>query len=184
MNAGVPVLTYKTMSRNFPSGNYLKYKTTSQKKNNRGFEGSTNQPVPSRSVSKIKTVNPNKKIMGATKVITNGIKFDSRLESYMYGRLNMLKIPFEMQKVYELQPKFRYHDENIRNVRIIVDFYLPKHNCIIDTKGFATDKNKLQIKLLKYLLYIENGTDQLPKIHLPANQKECDSILIKLGIIK
>lgn len=173
------------MSRNFPAGNYLKYKTTSQKKNNRGFEGSTNQLPKNVSVKSVaKLVNPNKKIMGATKIISNGIKFDSKLESYMYGRLNMFKIPFEMQKVYELQPKFRYHDENIRNVRIIVDFYLPKHNCIIDTKGFATDKNKLQVKLLKYLLYIENGTDQLPKIHLPANQKECDSILIKLGIIK
>lgn len=152
----------------------------------------------------------NKKIMGATKTVVDGIKFDSKLEAFFYSRLKMFKVEFEMQKVYELQPKFRFHDENIRAIEMVVDFYLPKYNVIIDTKGWQTADNKIKVKMLKHHLNnrvdslirgrvvsktfdsvtlapldpVEKMSDLVPAIFLPKNQKECDNILIKLKIIK
>lgn len=137
--------------------------------------------MKSQNSNSLSPVSVNKKIRNATKTTVDGIKFDSKLESYFYGRLKQLKVNFVMQKVYELQPKFRYWDENIRNIEIRVDFYLPDYDAIIDTKGFATPENKIKIKMLKYLL--ENDEFQrdgrATAIHLPSNQKECDNILTK-----
>lgn len=122
--------------------------------------------------------------MNATKVVVDGVKFDSRLESWFYGRLKMFGIAFEHQKTYVLQPKFRFLNENIRAIEIVVDFYLPGPNVIIDTKGWQTADNKIKIKMLKYHLVNSDHYCNPPQIFLPSSQKECDAILLKLNIIK
>lgn len=123
-------------------------------------------------------VKPNKKIKGAVKSVVNGIAFDSNLEKYMHGLLQGAGIDFEFQKVFILQNKFRYRIENIRAIKKIVDFYLPVHNVIIDTKGFSNDISPMKHKMLKSVLkYLY---DMQPEIFMPKNKAECDLLLNKL----
>ncbi|RHV92597.1 DUF1064 domain-containing protein [Odoribacter sp. OF09-27XD] len=44
----------------------------------------------------------------------DGIEFDSKLEGFMYTQLRDTGIRFELQKKYELQEKFKYNSESIR----------------------------------------------------------------------
>jgi hypothetical protein len=126
---------------------------------------------------------PNKKIKGARKSEQDGIKFDSQLEKYMYNLLKASGIEFEFQKVFVLQPGFRYRGEAIRPIKSIVDFWLPAFNVIIDTKGFSTKDSLIKFKLLKRYLW-ENGpvdpTDCFPEIIMPKNKKECELTLNKI----
>lgn len=50
---------------------------------------------------------------GSKKTEIDGIKFDSRLEGFMYTQLRDAGIRFELQKKYELQSKFKYNSESI-----------------------------------------------------------------------
>lgn len=100
----------------------------------------------------------------------DGIKFDSRLEGFMYEKLRDAGIKFELQKKYELQSKFKYNSESIRAITYTVDFYLPDYDICIDTKGIATQQGLMRIKMLKRHFF-DNGLNT--KILLPKNQKEC-----------
>lgn len=112
----------------------------------------------------------NRKIKNATKTEVDGINLDSKLEAYMYKLLRDKKINFEMQKVFELQPAFRHGKDAVRRIDIKVDFFLPDHNLVIDTKGWQLSDNKIKVKMLKYL-WVKEG---LPyTIELPSSQKEC-----------
>lgn len=127
----------------------------------------------------------NKKVKNATKVEIDGIKFDSKLEAFLYGLLKRHKIEFELRKVYTVQDAFKYKGETVRDVRIIPDFYLPLHNAIIDTKASQTAKSKLQFKLLKWglLTRFVNGKVQTwipPDIYLPSTKSECEALINKL----
>jgi hypothetical protein len=119
----------------------------------------------------------NKKIRNARKTEVDGIIYDSRLEAYMAGLLKRHNIEFEAQKVYVLQEKFRYAGELIRPICIRIDFYLPAHNIICDTKGFALADNKMKVKMLKWTLFSEGQT---PEIIMPKNQKECNALIARL----
>lgn len=131
----------------------------------------TYKPVKSL-VVKVKS---NQKIQNATKVEAYGIIFDSKLEQYMYALLFNSSIEFEHQKIYVVQKSFRYNNIFVREVKSIIDFYLPLHNIIIDTKGFSTDTSKLKFKLLKsYLAHIE---DCQPIIEIPKNRKEVELLI-------
>lgn len=108
----------------------------------------------------------------------DGIKFDSRLEGFMYEQLQDNKIRCELQKKYELQSKFKYNAESIRAITYTVDFYLPDYDICIDTKGIATQQGLMRIKMLKRYFY-DKGLST--KILLPKNQKECMVLVSKLG---
>lgn len=121
---------------------------------------------------------PNKKVMGARKTINvEGVKFDSQLEKMMYDLLKGAGINFEFQHEIVLQPKFKYGSELIRSIKSRVDFWLPGHQTIIDTKGHATDISKLKFKLLKFFFFSKN---EQPKIYMPGTKNECICLIKKL----
>lgn len=126
---------------------------------------------------------PNAKIKNATKSVNSeGIKFDSNLEKYMYGLLRGAGIDFQFQKEYLLQEKFRYGTEAIRAISLTVDFYLPGKNMIIDTKGMQTQQGAIRWKLLKLQLVNKNIEFELPipKIEMPSNKTECETLLNRI----
>lgn len=140
----------------------------------------------SRKTAKVKPLNilipgdtpkPNSKIMNATKVEVNGVKFDSKLEAYLYDALTVAGIEFEFQKVYTLQVGFKYKGEAIRPIRIVVDFFLNKQNIVVDTKGWPTPISKLKYKMLKASFI--KWQDE-PQIFMPGTPNECDFLIIRL----
>lgn len=114
---------------------------------------------------------------GSKKTEIDGIKFDSRLEGFMYEKLQDAGIRFELQKKYELQSKFKYNSESIRAITYTVDFYLPDYDICIDTKGIATQQGLMRIKMLKRYFF-DHGLNT--KILLPKNQKECIALVGEL----
>jgi len=114
---------------------------------------------------------PNAKIKNATKLVVDGVKFDSRLEYYMYTLLKEAGIEFEFQKTFILQPKFRYRTENVRAICKIVDFHLESRNIILETKGFANDVSPIKHKMLKFALLNEYGIS--PNVVMVKNKQEC-----------
>lgn len=118
------------------------------------------------------------KIRGAAKQEVDGQKFDSKLELYFFNLLKALKIPFKFQVTYELQGGFKFHGTTIRPIKMIVDFYLPDHDLIVDTKGFQLADNKIKFKLLKHWL-LSNGL--ATRIELPRNKEECDKLINEIN---
>ena len=88
---------------------------------------------------------------GNTKVIIEGVKFDSKLEAFLYKILKDNGMDFDFQVNIELVSKFRFQYENIRALNMRVDFLLRYNGreIYIDTKGFATSESKIKYKLLK-----------------------------------
>lgn len=98
------------------------------------------------------------------KVIIDGIKFDSKKEGNRYLELKLLlkarKIrDLELQKKFELLPKYKINNKTIRAISYIADFVywdISKNEMIIeDTKGFKTEVYKLKKKLFEYKYGIE-----------------------------
>jgi len=94
------------------------------------------------------------------KVIVDGIKFDSKKEAKRFQELMILKKAklikeLELQKVFELQPKYTNNKgEHIRAITYKADFFYYdnhlKQYIVEDTKGFKTDVYKLKKKLFEY----------------------------------
>ena len=89
----------------------------------------------------------------------NGIVFDSRLEmSYYRDVLCPLEksgdiVYCELQKPYELQPKFVHDCKTVQPVKYIADFfvrYKDGHEEVIDTKGCPDSTALLKRKLFWY----------------------------------
>lgn len=98
------------------------------------------------------------------KVIIDGIKFDSKKEGNRYLELKLLlkarKIrDLELQKKFELLPKYKINGKTIRAISYVADFVywdISKNEMIIeDTKGFKTEVYKLKKKLFEYKYGIE-----------------------------
>ena len=101
-------------------------------------------------------------------------RHDSKVESkFFYQLVDALpNCTIKEKEVIVLHDKFKYMGEAIRQSKIIPDFmiyYDGKLVAIVDTKGFQTEKSKLQIKLLKKLLK-DKGTE-IP-IFLPRTAAE------------
>lgn len=93
------------------------------------------------------------------KVVVNGITFDSRKESKRYSELKFMERcglikNLELQKSYELQPKFRKNNKAYQKITYIADFtyYDVEREQIVveDVKGYKTDVYKLKKKLFEY----------------------------------
>lgn len=119
----------------------------------------------------------NQKVRNAVKVEQNGVLFDSRLECYMHGLLEMHGIAFLFQKKYTVQEPFDYNGETIRAITYTLDFYLPDYDVAIDTKGVATQQGKLRIKMLKRL-FADLG--RITTIELPSTKAECDALVANI----
>ncbi len=132
-------------------------------------------------------VSKNKKVFNAQKVEVDGIKFDSKLELYMYQLLQAYKVPFEFQVRKQLFPKFTFFKENIREMYMVIDFVIKPANVdtvyYADTKGFATEKSILKYKILRYRLkeeYDANPTDTEIEVLFLKNRTECSQFALRM----
>ena len=89
----------------------------------------------------------------------NNIQFDSELEMKYYRDVICVGLKdgtikdCQLQVKYELQPKFKYNNETIREINYVADFvitYADDSVAVIDTKGLPDATAKLKRKLFHY----------------------------------
>lgn len=119
---------------------------------------------------------------GNKKVEVNGVKFDSKLELYLYQSLTENSFDFDFQVTIELTPKFKFKGLSIRAINMRVDFILRHEGKIIyiDTKGFATPEAKIKYKMLKYKF---RDNEEVEIVWLKT-QKEVNAYILNLKQIK
>ena len=97
-----------------------------------------------------------------TKIIIDGIKFDSKKEGNRYKELKLLEKAgiidnLKLQVPFEVQPSFKYKNKTIRAITYKADFVYfnnEKNKMIIeDTKGMKTEVYKLKRKMMMYQGY-------------------------------
>ena len=90
----------------------------------------------------------------------NGIVFDSEVEMRFYRDVVLPQVEdgelaeYELQKRYELQPKFRHNGKAVQPIYYVADFYLRHKDGreeVIDIKGFPDSVAKLKRKLFWYI---------------------------------
>lgn len=62
-------------------------------------------------------------------------------------------VSYELQKPYELQPKFRHDEKSVQSIKYVADFFIvykDGHEEIIDTKGCPDSVALLKRKLFWY----------------------------------
>ena len=89
----------------------------------------------------------------------DGIIFDSQLEMRYYKEVVLplskegVISHFELQKKYELQPKFIHKGKTIQPINYVADFYIEYsdgHTEVIDTKGCPDSVAMLKKKMFTY----------------------------------
>ena len=89
----------------------------------------------------------------------NGIVFDSVLEMKYYRDVLCPAVEsgdvvsYELQKPYELQPKFRHDGKSVQPIKYVADFFIvykDGHEEVIDTKGCPDSVALLKRKLFWY----------------------------------
>lgn len=63
-------------------------------------------------------------------------------------------VSYELQKPYELQPKFIHDGKNVRAITYVADFemiYKDGHKVVVDVKGMPDSVAKIKRKLFWYL---------------------------------
>lgn len=96
-----------------------------------------------------------------TKIIIDGIEFDSKKEGHRYKELRLLEragliTDLKMQTSFELQPSFKKNGKTIRAITYKSDFdYYTKdgRHVLEDVKSPATAKDKTYILKKKMLQY-------------------------------
>lgn len=90
----------------------------------------------------------------------NGIVFDSMLEMRYYRDVLLPAVEsgevtyFELQKKYELQPKYTHNGKTVLPIIYVADFYMEfadGHIEVVDTKGCPDSVAKLKRKLFWYI---------------------------------
>lgn len=89
----------------------------------------------------------------------NGIVFDSVLEMKYYRDVLCPAVEsgdvvsYELQKPYELQPKFRHDEKSVQSIKYVADFFIvykDGYEEVIDTKGCPDSVALLKRKLFWY----------------------------------
>lgn len=87
---------------------------------------------------KKKSSSKNKKVQNATENIYDGIKFKSKLETYVYKQLKAHNLNAEYEPIkFELLPSFTFCGKKIRAMTYTPDFV--GDNFIIEAKGKPND---------------------------------------------
>jgi hypothetical protein len=121
---------------------------------------------------------PNVKVRGAVKVEVDGIKFRSKLESYVYRRLKEEGFNFLYEsRSWTIIEKFEYMGETIRPITIKPDFVDEDNKIIIEVKGWATDTYKLRLKLFKRHLMVNRINYTIYHI---STQKALETLILDL----
>lgn len=117
---------------------------------------------------KVRRKKGNVKVKNAVPNEHDGIKFRSRLETYIYKKLkeNGIDADYEKHKFVLLQ-SFDFHDEKIREWTYTPDFVSPKF--ILEAKGWGNDVWPVKCKMFK--AYLVGKGDKRP-FFVVANQKE------------
>ena len=120
----------------------------------------------------------NKKVRNATTNEYDGIKFKSKLETYVYKQLKAhnLKADYEPIK-FELIPSFKFCGKTIRAMTYTPDFV--GDNFIIEAKGFANETWPLKWKMFLWLL-LNKGLANKYKLFVVHNHKEVDEMIKEL----
>ena len=94
-----------------------------------------------------------------TKRTYNNIVFDSVLEMKYYRDVILPNVEsglikyYELQKEYELQPKFTHNGKTVLPIKYVADFYIEYtdgHKEVIDTKGLPDSVALLKRKMYWY----------------------------------
>lgn len=119
----------------------------------------------------------NKKVRNATPNEYDGIKFKSKLETYVYKQLKAhnLKAEYEPTK-YELLPAFIFKEKKIRPITYTPDFVNDKF--IIECKGYPNEKFPLKLKLFYY--YLLNNNINNINYYIVKNKKDVDNLVKQL----
>lgn len=89
----------------------------------------------------------------------NDIVFDSILEMKFYRDIILPQVgsgdivSFELQKTYELQPKFIHDNKTVQPIKYVADFFIIRkdgHEEVIDTKGMPDSVAILKRKMFWY----------------------------------
>lgn len=89
----------------------------------------------------------------------DGIVFDSVLEMRYYRDVLIPMVSdgtviyYELQKTYELQPKFAHKGRNVQPIKYVADFFIEYsdgHTEVIDTKGYPDSVALLKRKMFWY----------------------------------
>ena len=90
----------------------------------------------------------------------NGITFDSELEMKYYRDVVLPGMEsghikyYELQKPYELQPKFVHDDRTVQPIKYVADFYIEYADGrieVIDTKGIPDSTAIIKRKMFWYV---------------------------------
>lgn len=90
----------------------------------------------------------------------DGIVFDSIMEMKYYRDVlcplveSGDVVTYELQKPYELQPKFTHDKKTVQPIRYVADFFIvykDGHEEVIDTKGCPDSVSKIKRKMFWYL---------------------------------
>lgn len=97
-----------------------------------------------------------------TKVVIDGIKFDSKREAQRYKELILLEkagkiADLILQPKFELIPKYTINGRNVRKMEYIADFQYTENGKTIveDAKGFKTKEYLIKKKLFEFKYGIE-----------------------------
>ena len=99
----------------------------------------------------------NKKVINATEVTVNGVKYRSKLEARCAQILKENNISFEYEPLkIEYIPKFEYYGEKYRAAFYTPDF-LVDNKYILEIKGWKTDTYRYKKKLVLLKLLKDNN---------------------------
>lgn len=120
------------------------------------------------------------------KVGTHDSKVESRFSKVL--KFALPECTIAEKEVIELIPKFKSNGQTIRAAKLIPDFviyYQGKPIAIIDTKGFQTEKSKLQFKMLRYMMHQANNDIYISTPVTSAERlKAVNTILELLTLLK
>ena len=98
----------------------------------------------------------NKKVINATEVTVDGIKYRSKLEARCAQILKENNISFEYEPIkIEYIPKFEYYGEKYRAAFYTPDFIID-NKFILEIKGWETDTYRYKKKLILLKLLKDN----------------------------
>ena len=113
------------------------------------------------------------KIKNATKVVYNDIKFDSKLDMWMYQALTDNKLPFTYSSQrFTIIDQFEYKGKKYLPITYKPDFVSDKF--IIECKGFGNELFPMRWKLFKRYLMLNNLNYDL---YICKNKSEIQGII-------
>ncbi len=125
-----------------------------------------------------KKTSTNKKVVNATPNTYDGIKFRSKLETYVYQQLKAhnLKADYEPIK-FELVPAFEFCGKKFRAITITPDFV--GENFIIEAKGHPNDAFPMKWKMFLWHLINRKEANKY-KLFIVHNHKEVDECIRRI----